>query len=325
MTGPSGPAISVVVATYARPERLARLVAALEAQDLTAPFEVVIVDDGSPGPTWDELVRLTGSSALALTPVRLDDNQGPAAARNRGWREAVGPLIAFTDDDCIPAPGWLSALVEGLAGLDVVQGRTEPDPAGTWGPFSRTVEATREDFYATCNVGYRRTILERIGGFDRAYSACEDTDLALRAIAAGARAGYADRALVHHEIHPSDYRAYLREKRRWDGVALIVSRHPEIRAKLHSRWFWRASHPPALAAAVGLALAYRGQRLHSGPRLLVGLALVVPYVRFRTQVFPLPATGPRRRWLLLPAVFIADVSEVSVLARGSVRYRTLVL
>src|SRR5437868_5684485 len=42
---------------------------------------------------------------------REGDHAGPAAARNAGWRAARGAVIAFTDDDTIPDPGWLAAAV----------------------------------------------------------------------------------------------------------------------------------------------------------------------------------------------------------------------
>src|SRR5205085_12507798 len=128
---------------------------------------------------------------------------------------------------------------------DVVQGRTMPDPAGTWGPWSRSVTAEVEDFFATCNVGYRRALLEELGGFDPAFRwACDDTDLAVRAQAAGARTAFEPAALVHHEVSPSDFVAWWREKPRWEGVALIVSRHPHLRSLMYRQRRWRASHPP---------------------------------------------------------------------------------
>ncbi|MBX9627328.1 MAG: glycosyltransferase [Gemmataceae bacterium] len=77
------PRVSVVVPTYRRPELLARCRAALAAQRLPADqFEVIVVED-----------------------VLAD---GPATARNRGWRAARGTVIAFTDDDTIPDPAWLA-------------------------------------------------------------------------------------------------------------------------------------------------------------------------------------------------------------------------
>ncbi|HEY2557514.1 MAG TPA: glycosyltransferase family 2 protein, partial [Diaminobutyricibacter sp.] len=122
------PAISVVVATHNRAGLLPRLVAALEAQEPCGPFEVVVVDDGSTDETFTVLEDLARVTPLDLVPVRMTRNGGPAAARNAGWQRARAPLVAFTDDDCTPQPGWLARLLDDLDRFDVVQGRTVPDP-----------------------------------------------------------------------------------------------------------------------------------------------------------------------------------------------------
>jgi glycosyltransferase involved in cell wall biosynthesis len=332
------PVISVVVPTYGRPDRLGGLIAALEAQDIDAPFEVIVVDDGSPAATWDELRRLAAATTLGARLIleRLPANAGPAVARNVGWRRAQAPLVAFTDDDCAPTRDWLRNLLRALAEHDVVQGATVPDPGGRWGPFSRSIEETHEEFYPTCNVGYRRSLLDRLDGFDLAYrNAVDDTDLAMRARKLGARTTFAADAVVHHAVHQSDYVAFLREKPRWETVPLICRRHPEVRASMHSRFVWRSSHTPAIAAAIGLILAMAGGAALGAGRgahpvkwsttALAGGILVVPYIRFRTTSVPLPGTGRRQRWLLLPAALLADVYEVAIMVKGSIRYRTIVL
>lgn len=323
------PAVSVVISTYARPERLARLVAALEAQDLDVPYEVVIVDNGSPPATAAELQRLQAATTMTLRTLRIEQNNGPGRARNAGWQAANAPLVAFTDDDCIPTAGWLRGLVAELAGADLVQGRTEPDPAGTWGPWSRSIVGESEDFYMTCNAGYRRDLLAEVGGFDPTFRWCEDTEMAMRAIEAGARTAFAPDAVVYHEVSPSDYRVVWREKPRWEAVAQIVARHPQLRDRMHRRWAWRSSHPPAIAAAAGLGLIaaglVRGRSSLGLGAVVAGVGLLGPYARFRTRNDPLPAAGPRRRWLLMAPALAADLREVAVCARASVRYRTFVL
>lgn len=325
MTG-TVPVVSVVVATYGRGQRLGRLVAALEAQDLDEPFEVVVVDDGSRDGTWDVLADLADRSTLALRPLRHARNAGAAAARNTGWRAAAGELVVFTDDDCAPLPGWLRAMVAALQEAEVAQGCTIPDPAQAHldGPFSRTLRETSEGLYPTANVGYKRAALEQVGGFDEGYTACEDTDLALRVLDAGGCSAWVPEALVHHDVHASDLAAYLREKQRWDGVPRIIARHPQLRGEMHSRWFWRASHPPALLAGLGAAVTSGSVRRRRPMGLLVGVGLVYPYLRFRLRTAPVGG-GPRRRVAAIPLVLIADLYEVAVLARASVRHRTLVL
>src|SRR5205085_6868290 len=91
-------------------------------------------------------------------------------ARNAGWRAARAPIVAFTDDDCVPQPGWLAALASGMTDADVVQGRTVLDEAQRRGPFSPHVEVGGPSWiFQTCNIAYRRSILEAIGGFDERF------------------------------------------------------------------------------------------------------------------------------------------------------------
>lgn len=325
------PAVTVVVATYRRPERVARLLRALEAQTFAGEWELVLVDDASPEEDWRSVQGLAAASPLPIRLVRRDRNGGPGDARQSGWPVARAPLIAFTDDDCTPTPGWLAALVSALDGADLAQGRTlpHPDQLDGHGPFGRTLSVEEEGLYPTCNMGYRRSVLERLGGFDPEFTiTCEDTDLALRAQESGATSAWAPDALVYHDVHPSDYRAYVRDKLRWHGVALVLRRHPALRSKLAHRVFWKQSHPPALLAAGGLVVAGFGVAGGRRTRIagaVIGAAALVPYARFRTRVAPLRGVGRRRRLALLPLVLAADWVEIGVMVRASLRYRTVVL
>ena len=322
----SGPVISVVVATHNRAQLLPRLVEALAAQGDVGEFEAVIVDDGSTDDTWDVLQDLAGRHPF-LRPLRQVPNAGPATARNRGWRTATADLIAFTDDDCVPQPGWLCSLREALATADIAQGRTLPDPqtAERLGPFGRTLEVTAElGYYQTCNMGYRRSALESVGGFDERFRrpSGEDTDLAWRLKERGAGSVFVPDAIVHHDVRPSSLSVHLRDTWRWGDCVLTVREHPQLRELLHRRWFFRQSHPPAIAGAVGLLLVL--SRRSSCTGRVAGVALLAPYVDLRLRRWPLRG-GPRRRVAAIPAALVADVAEVGVMVVASVRYRTVVL
>jgi glycosyltransferase involved in cell wall biosynthesis len=324
---PHAPITSVVVATHDRVRLLARLVGALEAQEGAGPFEVIIVDDASADGTWDELQALAQAARVPVRPLRLPRNSGPATARNAGWRAARAPIVAFTDDDCVPRPGWLAALLGALDRADLVQGRTLPAPeqVSAHGPFSRTLEVTSETgFYQTCNMGYHRPLLERLGGFDERFRhpTGEDTDLAWRARQQGARSTFESTALVHHDVRPSSFLTHIRDTARWEGVVLAVRLHPSLRGHLHRRWFWKDSHPPAILAAGGIALGARWDA--TAVARLVGLGLVFPYIHYRLRSSPLRG-GPRRRVAAIPAALVADLAEVAVMTAASVRYRSLLL
>src|SRR4051812_39670363 len=101
---------SVVVPTYRRPDLLDRCLSALVAQDFDpAACEVIVADDAAGDETRRQVEKWAGASRFALRYVAVGPPHGPAAARNAGWRAARGEVVAFTDDDCVPDPGWLRA------------------------------------------------------------------------------------------------------------------------------------------------------------------------------------------------------------------------
>lgn len=321
-------AISVVVPTHNRAPLLARLFAGLEAQVGVTAFDVVIVDDASTDDTWPVLNALADRSSLDITCERLPRNTGPATARNIGWQATTAPIVAFTDDDCVPTPGWLAQLLKSTAAADVVQGRTLPDPSQqhNLGPFSRTLDISHEDgYYQTCNVAYRREVLERLDGFfeEFRFPAGEDTDLAWRAKEVGATTCFDADAVVHHDIRPSEFWVAVKDSWRWQSAALAVSRHPQLREAFVSKYVWRKSHQLTLGALAGVAAVAMAPR--SKTAWLTGVAAAAPYVRYRTKTAPLPGIGPRRRWLLLPGALAVDTAEVASCLYGSAKYKTLVV
>src|SRR5687768_1750797 len=103
----AAPAVSVVVPTRGRAGYLEVTLDSLAAQDLDAPWELVVVDDGS-GDGTRELLERRG-----VRSVRLDPARGLNGARNAGLRATSAPLVALADDDVAAPPGWLRAYVEG--------------------------------------------------------------------------------------------------------------------------------------------------------------------------------------------------------------------
>src|SRR3989442_6588896 len=95
-------AVSVVIPTYNRRERLDRVLAALDEQRGDERFDVVVVDDGSNDGTAEGLAGRTFEFRLRV--VR-QEKQGPAAARNAGLALVESPLVLFIDDDLVPSPG----------------------------------------------------------------------------------------------------------------------------------------------------------------------------------------------------------------------------
>ena len=321
------PAVSIVVPTRDRAGMMSRLVDAFEAQEGAPAFELVVVDDGSRDSTADDLERRPAGSRFELVVLRSASSTGPAGARNRGWRAARADRILFTDDDCVPDPKWVSEMAAGLDGSDVVVGRTRPpvEQLGSIGPFSSYLDMDHDGRFSTCNVGYRRSVLEHLGGFDEArfrYPNGEDTDLGLRAKAAGYRDGFVAGALVWHDVHPSDFRSYLRRIRRLDGVVALVARHPEARELMNAGWFLRSVDKAVLIVwAALLAAAARPRRVL--PRLLLVAAAAVYAWQFDRSYYRPRSAG--ERLVCLPLAFAGDSWAVLVMARSSLRWRTVLL
>ena len=325
------PCAAVVVSTYNRAHLLPRLVDAIARQTGVGPFELVIVNDGSTDDTDAVLDELARRGSAAVHVVRSPSNRGPAHGRNLGWRAAGAPLIVFTDDDCVPEPEWLAALVDGLGTADVVQGPTLPDPiqAAGRGPFARLMWVERwSDQFETCNVGYRRAVLEQLDGFDESFRRPfgEDVDLGWRAIDLGVSTRWVDAAVVRHDVVHSgrlrDFIDTVKDTRRKVFTALMVRRHPGIRRRLlFARIFYRDSHVVTIVALIGFALlALRPGQASRWWALL----LLLPYVMFRAFLRPSIA---RRRHLpiVIPMEFVVDAAEVGVMLVSSARFRRLVL
>ena len=314
--------IAVVVATHDRPARLAQMLRALAEQE-RPPDEVVVVADGSPPSTAAVLDAELERGELPLRAIERPSAAGPATARDEGWRATDAALIAFTDDDCAPAPGWLAAIERAALASPgcFVQGRTLPNPAelADLGPFSRTISVPGLDpAFPTCNMAYPRELLERIDGFDTGTfgrePGGEDCDLAWRAIEAGAHPVFRADALVHHAVDDLGPLGKLRVAARWTTPMTAYARHPELRRRsFRFGIFWKEIHWELFRALIALALPTRWHALRAW--------LAYPYLRDVWARGRVEGGGP----LLAPYFVLHDLVEVAAVARAAVRTRTPML
>jgi len=228
-------AISVVVPTFRRPVLLERCLEALQAQDCAPEsYEVLIVDDADCKETRFQVekhARRAAERGNKICYLSTTGACGPATARNLGWRAACGEIIAFTDDDCIPATNWLSAgLAAFTADVAAVSGRIRvPLPPH---PTDYEHDAAHLEYseFATANCFYRRSTLLALGGFDERFTAAwrEDSDLFFRLLEHQLRHQACEAAIVTHPVRPARWGVSLWQQRKCMFNALLYKKHPAL-------------------------------------------------------------------------------------------------
>jgi GT2 family glycosyltransferase len=205
---------SIIIPTRNRHRQLtACLDAIARLQYPRSRFEVVIVNDG--GDASIESVILPFEDRLDVVLLH-QPGAGPATARNAGAKKAKGRFIAFTDDDCMPAPDWLRRLAD----------RFDSDSSSAFG--GRTINFLTDNAYSTAsqllvsylydyynadpdaarflatnNIALPADVFHALDGFDPIFprAAAEDRDFCDRLRLAGYRLRYAPEIIVYHS-HP---------------------------------------------------------------------------------------------------------------------------
>ncbi|MCU1293307.1 MAG: glycosyl transferase [Bryobacterales bacterium] len=209
---------SIIIPTFNGSARIRNCLDSLVRQTAGRNVEILVVDDGSTDSTAD-VVRGYSSARLISQA-----NAGPASARNRGALEAQGEILLFTDDDCVPMPDWLEAMLGPFK---------DPEMVGAKGVYrthqrslaARFVQIEYEDKYRlmaglssidfidTYSAAFRRDRFLEMTGYDTSFPvACaEDIELSYRMSARGWKMKFVPSAIVYH-IHPDTLSRYLKKK-----------------------------------------------------------------------------------------------------------------
>lgn len=276
MTAP--PRFSVVIPTYQRRDLAIEAVRSLAGQDFHGSFEAVVVVDGSRDGSAEALRGL--SLPFPLT-VLEQSNQGAAAARNRGAREARGEILLFLDDDMEAHPRLLAEHDRRhREGADVVLGHVPLHPQSPAGFLSAAVGRWAEERVRrlrregapltlhdllTGQMSLRRELFHRLGGFDAAFTrdgsyGDEDLDFGHRILEAGCKAVFAPEAVSwqRYVVTPEQHLRQWRQTGRADVT--FARKHPGRAADLfayHRKAFplWRpVLGVPGLGALLSLLL-----------------------------------------------------------------------
>jgi glycosyltransferase involved in cell wall biosynthesis len=267
--------ISIVIPTQNKLRSLVKTLASIEKIDPAGiEFEVIVVDDASDDETnrWLNNYR----PGFPIQRLRNARKQGPAYARNRGYRQASGEILLFLDDDNVCDPRLIEAhMVHHSAGEDVVVvGRCLYHPDLRRNALTRwfdaqhmrhTSETCPPTRFATNNLSLSRSLFERVGLFDESFTCVglEDVEMGMRlAQMPGCVVRYDPRALTYH-YHDQSLRDYMRkaEAAGAQNLGILASKYPaQIRAGALG---WLVSTPTDgwMEAAVRALLSLPGATL----------------------------------------------------------------
>ncbi len=294
---PQSPFACVIIPAYNAARTLPATLAALRAQTIpTARLEVIVVDDGSTDAT-------AAVAAAAGVRVLRGPNRGAAAARNWGAAVARADIVLFTDADCVPAPGWVAAMlapfrdpaVVGVKGAYRTQQRSLVARFAQIEFLDRYALQARQptiDLVDSYAAGFRRAAFLAADGYHTGFIGNEDVELSYRLADRGARLVFAPDAVVYH-THAATLGRYLRVKvSRGYWRILVYRRYPHK--------VLRDSYTPqvlkaqvallgALAGCTGPALLWPPLRPLCG--VLAGslIASTLPFTAFAARYDPVVA------------------------------------
>jgi GT2 family glycosyltransferase len=226
--GRQWPSISVVVCTHNGARTLEECLS--HATQVDYPnYEVIVVDDGS----TDSSAEIAERTGVRLIRVK---NGGLSSARNIGWQQASGEVVAYLDDDAYPDRDWLTYLANTFLETDFVGvGGPNIPPAGDGmvadavgyapgGPSHVLLDDTVAEHIPGCNMAFRRAHLEAIGGFDARFRvAGDDVDICWRLQDRGWKLGFSPAAVVWHHRRAS-VGAYWRQQKGYGKAEALLER-----------------------------------------------------------------------------------------------------
>jgi glycosyltransferase involved in cell wall biosynthesis len=197
-------------------------------------YEVILVDDGSS----DNTTKIAENYSVKIIK---QNNQGPAAARNRGAQEAKGKVLIFTDSDCQTDNKFVETILipfEQDRQIVGVQGSYKTKQEQFIARFAQVEIETRYkkmvknqniDFIGTYAAAYAREVFSNCGGFDTSFpqASGEDADFSYKLQKNGHKMTFKREAFVYHR-HPSTLSKYLRSKfYRGFWRAKLYKKHPQ--------------------------------------------------------------------------------------------------
>ncbi len=198
----------------------------VKQQGLNSPLEILVIDDGSTDSTVQHIEQFQQQPFDENISIRLflqEKNQGPAAARNRGAKEATGEIILFTDSDCVAEIDWVKQMLAPFSNSEVsaVKGAyktRQPEliaklaQAEFESRYELLAQQEKIDVVFTYAAAIKKSVFWAVGGFDTSFPKAdnEDTDLSYK-IARQHTILFNPKAIIYHQ-HPANLTEYLTKK-----------------------------------------------------------------------------------------------------------------
>jgi len=253
--------ISVIIPSHQRAEKLFKLLDSLEIQSLDhSKYEVIVVpspEDESIGQFKDSNYKM--NVKLVLPNGGENAARNVSAKRNIGAANANGTWFAFTDDDCITSSTWLEEAQKLFSdNIGGIEGKTiTPDGSPKTLTFKGLQRLAKPKGYQTCNIFYKKSIYDEIGGFDEVGFPwfLEDTDMAWSVLDIGCEIAFADKVIIYHPVgEAAPWRNY-HEAKNSGRKLLLYKKHPVTYLKMKMKIF-RYSHYLYLFLILSMVLTY---------------------------------------------------------------------
>lgn len=318
--------ISVVIPTFRRPQLLTKCLQALCLQSFdTTAYEVIVVSDGPDEVTQKEVANfvLTG---ISIRFLHLPQKKGPAAARNMGWQNANGILIAFTDDDTLPDKDWLTNIWKAYDGAAAIAftGRVKVPVSLPPTDYEKNIAGLETADFVTANCICTKKALEKVGGFDERFSMAwrEDSDLEFKLMLHHIPIVRRIEAWVVHPVRQAPWGISIKEQKKSMFNALLYKKYPQLyRSKIqrHPRWEYYIMVISVLLLVIGFLVKWKWL---SAIAFLCWLFLSLKFTRQR-----LSATSKSTGHILEMTVTSIVIPFASVYWRlyGAWKYRVLFL
>jgi GT2 family glycosyltransferase len=314
--------LSVVISTLGNYSGLTRVLDRLETQDADpGRFDVIVVADVA-DPEPEAVDRAIGSRPYRVRRL-TGTRPGTSANRNTGWRATEAPLVLFNDNDTLGEPQLISEHLawhhrhpsENVAVLGHVRWAREVQvtPFMHWldhgmqfdYPNIKGIDAGWGRFYGA-NVSVKRSLVEKVGGFDaeRIPYLYDDLDFGYRADKQGMRLLYNRLAVVEHlrEIDLAYWLSRMRQVAHAERE--FVRLHPDVAPYFHRMFSDAIAHARVrgrgrrLIRIIPRRVPWLGERVWRSADLYYRQALAPEFLAAWEEDRPEPSEGPVAPYLL---------------------------